>query len=124
MRLYLCFRALRNAIPCVIFFGLYFHKGEDEQILALCGRRGWAILTCDRKNRYRNLERSVVISTRVRQFVFSGNLGGEGLAKLLVKIYPRVREFTRENERPFIAVVTEIGNVYLRMDSKSKHSAG
>jgi hypothetical protein len=60
----------------------------------------------------------------VRQFVFSGNMGGEELAKLLVETYQKMREFTRKTERPFIAVVTKIGNVYLRMDSKGKHSAG
>jgi hypothetical protein len=111
-----------------IKFRLYsdhFKKGEDDElILQLCGRHGWAMLTCDRKNRYRELERRTIIRSRVRQFVFSGNLGGEQLARLLVSNYSEMRRFAREHERPFIAVVTKAGNVYLRMDSKGNVSRG
>jgi len=111
-----------------IKFKLYsdhFPRGqEDEQILQLCGRHGWAMLTCDRKNRYRDLERKVVVRFRVRQFVFSGNLGAEQLAKLLVETYSEMRRFARANERPFIAVVTKIGNIYLRMDKRGNLSQG
>jgi hypothetical protein len=103
-----------------IKFRLYsdhFDKGEvDERILELCGRHGWAMLTCDRKNRYRELERKIVLQFRVRQFVFSGNLGAVQLAQLLIDSYLDMRKFARENERPFIAVVTKVGNIYLRMD--------
>ena len=53
---------------------------------------------------------------KVRQFVFSANLGGPALANLLVTVYPDMREFARENERPFVAIVTAVGNIYLRMD--------
>jgi hypothetical protein len=98
-------------------FSSKFKKGEeDHRILELCGRRGWAVLTCDRRNRYRELERKTVMRYKVRQFVFSANLGGPALANLLVTVYPDMREFARENERPFVAIVTAVGNIYLRMD--------
>ena len=88
----------------------------DDKILELAGKRGWALLTCDRKNRFRELERRAVLRYRVRQFVFSGNLGGLAVARLLVKIYPQMRDFARKNERPFVAVITVNGNIALRMD--------
>jgi len=98
-------------------FSAKFKKGEeDHRILELCGRRGWAILSCDRRNRYRELERRAVLRHQVRQFVFSGNLGAPALAKLVVSVYPKMRKFARDNERPFVAIVTPAGNIYLRMD--------
>lgn len=98
-------------------FSDHFKKGEgDAKILELCGRRGWAILTCDRHNRYRELEKRAVLRYGVRQFVFGANLGGPALAKLLVNTYQEMKEFARNNERPFVANVTAVGNVYLRMD--------
>src|ERR1700676_1161674 len=106
-------------------FSEHFRKGEEDvRILQKCGQHGWAMLTCDKKNRYRDLERKVVLQNRLRQFVFSGNQGGLELAKLLVSAYPLMKQFARDHERPFIAVVTKVGNVYLRMDKNGKMSAG
>jgi PIN like domain len=102
-----------------------FKKGEeDSTILHLAGKHGWAMLTHDTKNRYRELERRNILSYRVRQFIFTANLGGHALAQLLVNVYPKMRHFARENGRPFVAVVTKSGDIYLRMDSQGKVSGG
>lgn len=97
---------------------------EDPNILPLVGQRGYAILTQDSRNRYRELERKSILRYRVRQFIVSGNLGGVTLAKLLVDSYPKIRAFARENDRPFVAVITKSGDIYLRMDSHGKFSGG
>jgi hypothetical protein len=89
---------------------------EDPNILQLAGRRGWAMLTLDSKNRYRGLERECILRYKVRQFVFSGNLGGAALAALLVNVYPEMRVFAREHSRPFVAMITKSGDIYIRMD--------
>jgi hypothetical protein len=91
---------------------------EDPNILSLVGKRGWAMLTCDSKNRYRGLEHKSILRHRVRQFIFSGNLGAATLAVLLVSVYPKMRTFAREHERPFVAVITKAGDIYLRMDHR------
>jgi hypothetical protein len=91
---------------------------EDPKILPLIGRRGWVMLTHDSKNRYRELERQSILRYRVRQFIFSGNLGGVALAQLIVDVYRKMRAFARENERPFVAVITKSGDIYLRMDHR------
>ena len=91
---------------------------EDSNILPLVGKRGWAMLTCDSQNRYRLLERKTIQQHRVRQFIFSGNLGAARLAELIVSVYPKMRSFARENERPFVAVITKSGEINLRMDHK------
>lgn len=102
-----------------------FRSGEeDPNILSLVGSRGWAMLTLDSKNRYRGLERQSILKYRVRQFIFSSNLGGVALAELLVKVYQAMRRFCRENERPFVAIVTKAGNIYLRMDHLGNVSGG
>jgi len=107
------------------FFSAKFKKGEEDQkILEACGRHGWAMLTCDRRNRYRELERRAVLQNRVRQFVFSANLGGLALANLLVKVYQEMRKFSRQHGRPFVAIVTRVGNIYLRMDKQGNMHGG
>jgi hypothetical protein len=95
----------------------FFTRGEEDcDMLPLVGRRGWAMLTCDKRNRRRGLERKAILLHNVRQFVFQGNLGGIYMGNLLVKTYPRLREFARRNQRPFVAIVTKAGNINLRMD--------
>ena len=94
-----------------------FNSGEeDPNILPLFGKHGWAMPTYDAKNRYRELERKSILRHKVRQFVFSGNLGGATLAALIVNVFPKIRTFARENAPPFGAVITKSGDIYLRMD--------
>jgi PIN domain-containing protein len=95
---------------------------EDPNILPLVGKRGWAMLTCDSKNRYRGVEHESILRFRVRLFVFSGNLGGATLAELLVRVYQKMRTFSREHSRPFVAVTTKSGDIYLRMDHRGNVS--
>jgi len=58
----------------------------------------------------------------VRLFIFTANLGGAALAQLLVNAYPKVRKFARENGRPFVAVITKSGDIYLRMSNRGNVS--
>lgn len=100
-----------------------FKSGEEDlNILPLVGKRGWAMLTCDSKNRYRELERRTILQYRVRQFVFAANLGGATLAGLLVSVYQKMRRFARQNGRPFVAQITKSGDIYLRMDHRGNVS--
>lgn len=103
-------------IKFVVYSQRFQSSAEDQNVLPLVGKRGWAMLTCDSRNRYRELERKAILLHRVRQFVFSGNLGGPALAILLVRIYPQMRSFARRHERPFVAMVTKSGHIELRMD--------
>ena len=91
---------------------------EDPNILPLVGKRRYALLTLDTRNRYRTLERQSILRYGVRQFIFTANLGGTALAQLLVSAYPKMRRFARENGRPFVAVVTKMRDIYLRMDNR------
>ncbi|HET8890263.1 MAG TPA: hypothetical protein VFQ41_15285 [Candidatus Angelobacter sp.] len=94
-----------------------FKRNEDDtRILRLAGEKGYGLLTCDSKNRYRDVERAAVLYYKVRQFVFSGNLGGIPLARLLVKIKNEIRQFCRDHERPFVATITVGGKINLLMD--------
>src|SRR5271169_6156810 len=70
-------------------FSQDFRGGEeDSSILPLAGKHGWAMLTCDSRNRYRELERKSILRYRVRLFITPANLGGAALAQLLVNVYP------------------------------------
>jgi hypothetical protein len=101
-----------------------FRPGEDDtSILPLVGKHGWAMLTFDTKNRYRDLERESILRCGARLFIFTANLGGAALARLLVSVYPKMRRFARENGRPFVAVITKLGDIYLRMDHRGNFTA-
>ena len=82
--------------------------------------KGWALLTFDTKNRYRELERKSILRYRVRQFIFTVNLGEAALTRLLAEVYPKLRRFARKHERPFVSVVTKLGDIYLRMDKEGR----
>jgi hypothetical protein len=100
-----------------------FPKGTaDGPILKKAGKRGWVLLTCDSRNRFREAERQAVLLYKVRQFVFSGNLGGITLARLIVKIKNKMRQFCRDHERPFVANITQSGKIQLRMDKDGNTS--
>jgi hypothetical protein len=52
---------------------------RDEEWLSLAGRKGWVVLTRDKRIRYRRLERLALESARVRAFVFTGLRGADAL---------------------------------------------
>ena len=87
----------------------------DYELLKLAGRKGWVMLTLDRQNRRRDIERQAVQQFEVKQFVFSANLGGFRLGQLLVAVLPRIRKFCHENTPPFIATITASGQIERRL---------
>ena len=97
---------------------MYVHEdyfpldAKDEVWLAEVGRRGWIVLTKDRKIRYRAIERIALLNARVGAFILTaGNFKGEDMAAVFVKALPQIQKFLRKHERPFIANITGSGSV-------------
>jgi predicted nuclease of predicted toxin-antitoxin system len=112
--------ALRAAGATVHVHEDYFPPdAKDEVWLAEVGRRGWIVLTKDRKIRYRAIERIALLNAGVGAFILTaGNFNGEDMAKVFVKALPRIQKFLEKHERPFIANITGSGSVSMLFQSK------
>ncbi len=107
--------ALRREGIEVVAHDDQFEPGTPDAIwLEEAGRRGWVVLTKDKRIRYRENERRVLQRARVAAFVFVGkDLTGEEIAAALVAALPRMIRTTQRTPRPFIATVTPGGSVRL-----------
>ena len=94
----------------------WFGRGTEDRVwLPVIGEKGWIVLTTDKGIRYNELEISTVRQYKVREFVFSsGNLSGQKMAEIVVKAMPKMKKICRKTNPPFIASVTEAGNVHVR----------
>lgn len=80
---------------------------EDAEWIVEVSRRGWAILTKDRRIRYRPLERRAVLQAKARVFALSGgNLTGPEMAGLFARHLKRMEGIVAGVEPPFVAKVT------------------
>jgi hypothetical protein len=111
---------VKAGIKFISHFDRFPSGMEDEAIFARIGRKGWVRLTLDRQNRHRDLERQNILDHKVRQFVFTANLGGVALGKLVVSCYPHIRQFCHRHGKPLVATVTKSGQIVLRMDCTGK----
>jgi len=94
---------------------------EDEEWLCEIGRRGWAVLTRDRRIRYRSHERATLMQAGVRAFVLvAGTLSGPEIAEVFVKALPAMRRFMARHQPPFIARGTRSGAVSLLVGTEDE----
>jgi hypothetical protein len=85
----------------------------DTELLRKVGRRRWILITADKKQRVRPLERKLILQYNVREFVFtSGEVGNVG--ELLVQVRRKMRNLCSNNEGPFVASISKSGNIALR----------
>ena len=94
----------------------HFARGTpDEDWLPLIGINGWALLTTDKRIRYRTNEKEAVIKHNVRMFYFSKNdLSGEQMAIALETALPKMKKICSKQQPPFFAAITRTGEVHLR----------
>ena len=95
-----------------------FRSGtRDTEWLAAVGENGWAVLTCDKQIRYNQLERDKIMQYGIREFVFtSGNLSGKMMGEILNVAMEKMKRLFADYPAPFIACITQSGNVAVRYD--------
>jgi hypothetical protein len=98
----------------------YFKAGEiDRTWLPEVSQRGWIILTKDKGIRYNELEISAVIANKGREFFFcSGNWSGDKMGEILSNAIPKMMRLAKKTAAPFIASISQSGEVYLRYDKE------
>lgn len=85
--------------------------------MPVVGGKKWAVLTCDKRIRYNELERDKIIQHGIREFVFtSGNLSGAEMGEILKIAGREMERLFSEYPPPFIACVSRSGNVAIRYD--------
>jgi hypothetical protein len=91
----------------------------DKDWLPIVGEKRLIVLTSDKRIRFNDLERAEVIEHGVREFVFSsGHLSGRTMGELLIKAMHKIREIVATQDAPFIACITQSGNVEVRYDNQ------
>ena len=109
--------ALREAGAIVQRLTEHFPKGTPDDVwLTEAGRRGWVVLTRDKRIRYRQLERLALQAAKVRAFVFTGgNVTGSDTAAILVGALRHLERIARADAGPFIYHLGRSGKP-IRMD--------
>lgn len=105
--------ALRSAGFRVELLADHFDSDvADEVWLREVGERGWVVLTKDRRIQRRQVEIDALRSAGVAAFVLAaGNLKGEDMARAFRTAAPRMQKLVRDYVRPFLARVSDAGNV-------------
>lgn len=92
-----------------------FFAGEtpDTDILKLVGTKHWLLVTADKKQRTRHLERQMILLYKVREFVITAADVGD-VGELLVSARRKMRAICSKNEGPFVASISKSGHVTLQ----------
>jgi len=88
----------------------------DTTWLPFVGKRNWVLLTTDDRMQHRAAEAAAIKRYRVRSFVYRSQLPGLDMAKFLVKMMPKMRQFCGTHEAPFIGFLYPKGEIKLVMD--------
>ena len=97
---------LRNAGISVEGHGDHFlDDAKDEDWIVEVGKRGWAVVTHDKRIRYKPNELAAVKAARIAMFVLSGKAPHAVLAQNFINTIDRVEAFVLKHKRPVIAKI-------------------
>lgn len=97
---------LKNAGVHVERHGDHFaDDAQDEDWLKEIGKRGWYVLTHDRRMRYRSNEIDAIARFKIGMFVIVGKAPLAELARNFVYTLHQIIRFIDKNPRPFIAKI-------------------
>ena len=86
-------------------------------LLKKVGQKNWILITFDKKQRTRLLEKKLIEQFKIREFVLtSGNISDPG--DLLVMASRQMRNICKRYEGPFVASILRSGKVYFRAENK------
>jgi hypothetical protein len=93
---------------------------DDQTLLKKVGKKNWILITFDKKQRTRLLEKKLIEQFKIREFVFtSREIGDPG--DLLVKACRQMRAICKKHDGPFVASISKSGNVYFRNDDETEN---
>lgn len=98
----------------------HFRQGTPDEVwLAEVGKRGWIVLTRDKRIRRRATELAALVKAKVGAFVLtSKDMDAVGIASAFINALPTIRRYAASQPRPFIATFTKSGDVKLIYPSR------
>jgi predicted nuclease of predicted toxin-antitoxin system len=92
----------------------FAQDARDEEWLSAVGARGWVVLTKDQRIRYRTLEKTALLGSRVRAFVLVGkDLRADEMAAIFIRALPSMTGLLERTREPFIARITRGAQVQM-----------
>ena len=85
----------------------------DTELLKKVGKRRWILITADKKQRTRPIERKMMVLYKVREFVITAPEVGD-VGELIVKARRKMRNLCSKNGGPFVASISKSGNVAIQ----------
>lgn len=112
-------KALREAGVVVEVHDDHFRPdARDEEWLFEIGRRGWLVLTKDRRFHTRVLEITAIAKSKAKVFkLTAANIQGTDMAAIFVKAVHKIARVAIGNPGPFIATVTKSGKVSIVLNA-------
>lgn len=75
-------------------------NAPDDEWLKEAGRKGWVVITKDKRIRTRESEKAAITQAKVLAFmIISANVGGKELAEILLKALPAIRQLGLDGKR-------------------------
>ena len=90
---------------------------DDTVLLKKVGKQKWILITFDKKQRTRQLERKLIEQFKIREFAFTSSEIGD-VGELLVKASSQMRKICKRLPGPFVASISKSGNVFVRPDDR------
>jgi len=105
--------ALRNAGYRVEVHDDYFPPDAPDSLwLSDVSRRGWVVLTKDKKIRYRASELAAVSATRARVFTLTaGSIQAREMADIFILAMTKIQAFVTGNSPPHIVTISRSGRL-------------
>jgi predicted nuclease of predicted toxin-antitoxin system len=103
--------ALRKAGYSVEVHDDHFPPDAPDNLwLSDVSRRGWVVLTKDKRIRYRASELAAVSATRARVFTLTaGSIQAREMADIFILAMPKVQAFVVRNSPPYIVTISRSG---------------
>jgi PIN like domain len=90
---------------------------DDTVLLKKVGEKKWILITFDKKQRTRCLEKKLIAHFKIREFAFTSNEIGD-VGELLIRASGQMRSLCKRHPGPFVASITKGGNVHVRPDDE------
>jgi len=83
---------------------------KDQEWLTEAGRKGWIVLTKDKKIKYRMVELAAVAAADAKVFTLTaGSVQGSEMADIFVKAMPKIKAYVEANAPPYIVRISKAG---------------
>lgn len=83
---------------------------KDQEWLTEVGRKGWIVLTKDKRIKHRKVELAAVVAANATVFTLTaGSVQGSEMADIFVKAMPKIKAYVEAHTPPYIVGLSKSG---------------